>query len=150
MANQRNAFTLIELVVVIMILGILAGVAAPKLLNTSAIATDNGLRQTLAIVRDAIEIYAADNGGSLPPCTGTGADFRTALEDYIRGTFPSAPVGDTANTAAAIDVTPVTGSTTTGDATPAAGWKYNTDDGTFICNYSGALSSDSTISYDQL
>lgn len=36
-------FTLIELVVVILILGILAGVAAPKLLSVSGEATDNGL-----------------------------------------------------------------------------------------------------------
>ena len=55
MKTHRSGFTLIELVVVIMILGILAGVAAPKLLTVSADATDNGLKQTLSIVRDAIE-----------------------------------------------------------------------------------------------
>ncbi len=85
--RKQHAFTLIELVVVIMILGILAGVAAPKLLSTSSSATDNGLRQTLSIVRDAIEMYAAEQGGTLPPCTGTGADFRTALTPYIRAHF---------------------------------------------------------------
>lgn len=125
--NRRSAFTLVELVVVIMILGILAGVAAPKLLNTSSQATENGLRQTLAVVRDAIELYAAQNSGSLPPCTATGADFRTALEPYLRGEFPTCPYGKTDQ-----DVTPTSGATTTADN--ATGWMFNTTDGTFICN----------------
>ena len=34
-------------------------------------------RDATQIVRDAIELYAAENAGSLPPCTGTGADFTT-------------------------------------------------------------------------
>ena len=74
--EKRQGFTLVELVVVVMILGILAAVAAPKLLGTSGTATDNGLRQTLSVVRDAIERYAAENGGDFP---GTDeATFKTA------------------------------------------------------------------------
>ena len=90
--HRRNAFTLVELVVVIMILGILAGIAAPKLLNTSKTATDNGLRQTLSIVRDAIELYAAENSGNLPPCANATSSLQDALQLYIRGSFPVCPV----------------------------------------------------------
>ncbi|MCA9233095.1 MAG: type II secretion system protein [Planctomycetales bacterium] len=148
MNNRRNGFTLIELVVVIMILGILAGVAAPKLLSVSSDATDNGLKQTLSIVRDVIELFAADNGGALPGCTGTGADFRTSLAAYIRGPFPVCPVGLAANKNH--DVVPTGAGATVADAPSSAGWKFNTDDGTFICNYGGATTSDATVNYDEL
>lgn len=125
--NRQKGFTLVELVVVILILGILAGVAAPKLLNTSGTATDNGLRQTLAVVRDAIELYAAQNNGDLPPCSGTGADFRTALETYLRGDFPPSPVGTEDE-----DITPTAAADPTADDN--TGWMFSTTSGTFICN----------------
>ena len=136
MHNRRNAFTLVELVVVIMILGILAAVAAPKFLKTSRTATDNGLRQTLSIVRDAIELYAAENGGSLPPCADAATSLQTALKPYIRGTFPKSPVGKKDQ-----DVT--AGATDPLAADNATGWMYNTSTGEFICN-SSALSGDGT------
>ncbi|HMP06605.1 MAG TPA: type II secretion system protein [Lacipirellulaceae bacterium] len=129
--RRQAGFTLIELVVVIMILGILAGVAAPKFFQTSATATDNGVKQSLAIVRDAIEMYAANNGGSLPPCANAnGDDFRQALQNFIRGAFPVCPVGTAKNH----NVKPVSGVNTNADATPTHGWMYNTTNGTFIVN----------------
>jgi len=142
MKIKRNGFTLIELVVVIMILGILAGVAAPKLLSVSGDATDNGLKQTLSIVRDAIELYAANNGGALPTCTGDGTgsgNFHEDLAPFIRGgTFPISPVGTKD-----FKVTPtaVAGTTTADGLT---GWMFNTADGTFICNDSGTAN-DGTV-----
>src|SRR3954462_13246574 len=84
--RKQKGFTLIELVVVVMILGILAAVAAPKLLNTSSSAADNGLKETLGVVRDAIERYAAEHSGSLPAAPKTG------LVTFLRGTFPKCPV----------------------------------------------------------
>lgn len=141
MNYRRSAFTLVELVVVIMILGILAGVAAPKLLNTSKTATDNGIRQTLAIVRDAIEIYTADNG-ALPPCANATTSLQTALKPYIRGSFPTNPVGTKDANVTATTTTPIVA-----DGTPVNGWKYNTSTGEFICN-SAVVSGDGATKYE--
>ncbi len=140
--TRRNGFTLVELVVVILILGILAGVAAPKMFKTSAEATDSGLRQTLAVVRDAIELYVAQEG-ELPPCVNPqGSDFRTALQKYLRGPFPKSPVG-----AEDFDVTPISNATTTPDNN--TGWMFNTLTGEFIANCNLDSATDSTVKYHQ-
>ncbi len=135
--KNRTGFTLIELVVVILILGILAGVAAPKLFNTSAKASDNSARTTLTIIRDAIELYAAENG-DVPTFTNSAA-FHTALDPYLRGdVFPFCPVGTHVGNN---DV--VSGTSTSG----TEAWRY--DAGEFYIN-DGTASASSIGNYDTL
>jgi general secretion pathway protein G len=146
--RKQKGFTLIELVVVVMILGILAAVAAPKLLNTSSTAADNGLKQTLGVVRDAIERYAAEHAGKLPGDLGTEADLKADLVGYLRGPFPTCPV---ANSNDKVKITTTAGAIT-GDAspTPTESWHYNSKDGQFICNTATATKSDTNVNYDEL
>ena len=144
--RKHKGFTLVELVVVVMILGILAAVAAPKLLGTSSAATDNGLRQSLAVVRDAIERYAAENGGTLPGATGDEGDFKSELAQYLRGGFPVCPVAGQNDGVKMSD-----GSVTmAGEANPTKSWHYNYDTGEFICNSNASTASDSSLKYDAL
>lgn len=134
---RRKGFTLVELVVVILILGILAGVAAPKMLNTSAKATDNGVKQTLGIIRDAIELQQAQNSGA-PITTASSTAFVDALKPFMRGVFPKNPVHK-GTPATAATVSFVTTATTPAD--DLTGWKYNSTTGEFICNTTGASAS---------
>ena len=99
-------------------------------------ATDNGVKQTLSVVRDAIERFAAENG-SKP--TGSVA---TELLPFLRGgTFPTCPVG-----AKAGEATVKAASNSTVDNSTA--WLYNTSTGEFLIN-SDATSNDGSTTYDE-
>ncbi len=132
MKSKRFGFTLVELVVVVLILGILAAVAAPKVLNTSDDARLNSTLQSLTIVRDAIELYKAETG-SLPG----GTTLDTDLEDYIRGQFPLVNVGPNKGGAGARLIKNDT--TASGLAAAACsgtqGWIFNSVTGEFSINY---------------
>jgi len=139
--RRRGGFTLIELVVVVMIIGVLVAIAAPKMLNMMGEATDNAARQSLSMLRDAIERYAAQNNGNYP--SGTADEIKTALLQYLRGPFPKCPVG----TGAPNDTLTVS----TGDplvSDNAGGWMYNATTGEIIIN-STETSQDGATTYDQ-
>jgi len=141
--QKRKGFTLVELVVVVMILGILAAVAAPRLLGTSGTATDNGLRQTLSVVRDAIERYAASHNGDFPGTDET--TFKTEIAPLLRGAFPTCPVG---NATDGVDVTTTT--TVPLPVNPSAttkGWRYNLENGEFIVNSGDNDNSETPVAY---
>jgi prepilin-type N-terminal cleavage/methylation domain-containing protein len=142
--RKNKGFTLVELVVVVMILGILAAVAAPKLLGTSSSASENGLKQTLAVVRDAIERHAAEHGGQLPGNAGTEADFKADIAPYLRGKFPVCPVALQDDTVRVVTGT----SAITGEASPSASWAYCNGTGQFICNSTAFTKSEPTVKFD--
>jgi general secretion pathway protein G len=123
--NRRRGFTLIELVVVVLILGIIGAVAAPKMLNTMAAAKTNSAMQNVQIVRSAIEMYKSqDPNNAYPPA----ATLATALQPYLKGPFPVCPIGQQTATVFASTASPLVVSGTTD------GWLYNASTGDFAIN----------------
>jgi len=144
-----HGFTLTELVVVVMILGILAAVAVPRLLDSSKYAADNATRQTLAVIRNAIERYAAEHGGQLPGADGTQETFKADLARYLRGTeFPKCRV----DAARYHEVRMMRSNDAyppgDGDTVGTHSWVYNYETGDFYVN-SRDLSADGVTRYDE-
>ncbi len=67
-ARSERGFTLIELVIVIGIIGVLAGIAVPRYTNSVADARKTADRMTARVVQTAIDLYFAQNG-SFPDAT---------------------------------------------------------------------------------
>ena len=139
--SRKGGFTLIELVVVVLILGILAAIAIPKIVYSTDLAKDSEVTQTLASLRDAVELYRTQtNAGGFPQ--GIGSAVQTKLIPMIRGTkFPTVKVGGLNSSNIKIDNTlAVSGS---------EGWVYAPLTGGLIIN-SNAFTQDGVTKYSEL
>jgi type IV pilus assembly protein PilA len=61
--SQQSGFTLVELLVVILIIGILAAIAIPAFLSQKSKATDANAKEMARTGAQAAETYATDHGG---------------------------------------------------------------------------------------
>lgn len=63
-SQGESGFTLVELLVVMLILGLLAAIAIPSFFNQRDKAKDADAKASARTAQTAIETYATDNGGS--------------------------------------------------------------------------------------
>ena len=133
-SSNRRGFSLIEFVVVILILGVIAAVAFPRTFDTADDGADHSTRQTLTVIRNAIEIYRVKNQ-DYPPI-GSGTEFQDALRAYLNAPIP-APSCLSGKTAAVLaDAT--SGRNATPDSNDTAGWVYKQSSGAFALNSTDA------------
>lgn len=90
--NRLNgAFSLLELVVVVAIIAIIAAIGIPRLSRGTRGASDSALSGNLAVLRNGIDLYAAEHGGTYP----TVADIANQLLQYTDYSGDTAAAKDT-------------------------------------------------------
>ncbi len=67
MRLRRSGFTLVEILIVVIILGILAAIVIPQFTNASQDARKNSLTSQLQTVRAQLELYKLQHLDELPP-----------------------------------------------------------------------------------
>jgi type IV pilus assembly protein PilA len=80
MAREESGFTLVELLVVMLILGLLAAIAIPAFFNQRDKAKDSGAKEMARTAETAMETYATDNNGVY---TGSTPAALNAIENSI-------------------------------------------------------------------
>jgi type II secretion system protein G len=68
-AQSESGFTLVELLVVMLILGLLAAIAIPSFFNQRDKAKDADAKESVRTAQTAMETYATDNGGDYTGAT---------------------------------------------------------------------------------
>jgi general secretion pathway protein G len=103
-----GAFTLVEILIVVVILGILAAIVIPQFTNASLSARQNSLQSTLQTVRSQVELYKAQHADALP----------NLVTDWTPFTLTSTYGGSTYGPyMQAIPVNPMNGLSAVSDAT---------------------------------
>ncbi len=80
----RPAFSLVELVVAVVIIGIIAAIAVPRMSSAAARARVNSLRGDLAVLNRAVEFYAAEHCGRHPGQDASGSPLTDGDDLAVR------------------------------------------------------------------
>ena len=89
MASEESGFTLVELLVVMLIIGLLAAIAIPSFFNQRDKAYDANAKEQARTAETAMETYATDNGGVYTGVTTAKlVQIENSLTDTVSTTKP--------------------------------------------------------------
>jgi general secretion pathway protein G len=140
MKRNRNAFTLIEFLMLAIIVGVMAAMIAPQFSASSRDTKMSNLKFNLQALRSRLEAYKEEHAGHYPPAA-TGADFTVQLTQksdrntllnaasgmcgpYLEGSLPANPFNNGTGVAILQGNSAPAGPTGSGD-----GWQYNPQHG---------------------
>ena len=151
MRRKQTGFTLVEILIVVVIMGVLATVVIGMFTNTTADAANSSLKDNLRTMRSMVQLYMAEHGSYPAVATfeaqmtqysdATGATSATRTSTHIFGPYilrmPNLPVGVNKGR-----------STVTGMTYAAGfGWGYDATTGQIVANCPPSEVDDTGVSY---
>jgi prepilin-type N-terminal cleavage/methylation domain-containing protein len=130
--SDRRGFTLIELVIIIVVLGIIAAIAVPRYLDITSEAKESSCKASLGAFRSAISIWYAREAARGNTPTYPPIDSLRTINVVMDRAIPENPYQLNAPDSI---VTGVAKGTTVGSR---GGWAYNESTGDIWPNTSGA------------
>jgi len=125
-----KGFTLVEILIVVVILGILAAIVVPQFTNAANDARDGNIATQVSTMENQFELWAAQNNGSYPDLATAGQTFADLV---TAGFFKDLPVNPYTGTSTIVanatfdDADPSI--TTFASAGSAVGWQYDAGSG---------------------
>ena len=134
MKRRQGGFTLVEILIVVIILGILAAIVIPQFTNASSSAKVSSVQSTLQSIRSQLELYKIQHGDAPPaltlmwtaltgPTDSTGNTSTTVGGVFVNGPYLQQVPTNPFNGKSAIESVVA--------ASTADGWYYTTNGNTY-------------------
>jgi general secretion pathway protein G len=129
-ARSQRGFTLVEILIVVIILGILAAIVIPQFTNASQNARESSLQSTLQTLRSQVQLYKLQHGDALPNLI---TDWTPLTESTTYGNptqnfgpyMQAIPVNTMNGNSNVVDSTVATGGATAPTVGTACGFVYD-------------------------
>jgi len=137
MTRAHDGWTLVEVLIVVIVLGVLAAIVVPQFTAASTDAKLSALKTNLDTIRGQLELYKAQHNGTYPTSIETFVDQMTKASEPGGWTAEVGTPGfDLGPYLQSIPNNPYTGSNTISSSPPGeSAWYYEPGTGHFRANH---------------